>query len=92
MEALVEVGDGKDDHEIGLRSVRNERLRAVDDETVPIGNSSRPQRESVRTRSRLGHRMNTDQRPIAQTRQIFALLAFASELPQRNNARQQMRA
>ena len=83
--------DREGDDEIGFRAVRNESLRPVDPVTGAVGNCTRAQRERIRARSRLGHRVHADQRSVRQPRQVATLLLVAAEFPHRHHAGQQVR-
>jgi hypothetical protein len=64
--ALGRVSDGEDNYHIRYRAVRDERLCPVDPKAVAVTLGARTERERVRTRARLAHRVDTHKGAVAE--------------------------
>src|SRR5436309_1872825 len=64
---LPPIDGGEGDEEVADRRVRAEGLRAVEDVAVAPALGARPQRERVRARVGLAHRVGSDPGPVAQS-------------------------
>src|SRR5262245_5969068 len=68
------VGLQREAHEVGVRAVGDERLRAVDDVVLALAARRCLDRLQVRARPRLGHRDRGDALAASEARQPLALL------------------
>src|SRR5581483_10798775 len=92
VESLLRVGHGIEDYQVGDRAVRAERLLPVQAIAVAVRHGGGRHGEDIGTGLRLAHRVDADQRTVAELRQVAPLLLLRAEFPERDGAGQHERA